>query len=64
MPIPTPHGFMCLTATAAGSLNFFTNANAESASLILLKLNALPCNCFAPAIVCLLLEVRTKRADC
>ena len=46
------------------SLNFLTSESAESASLILLKLKALPCNCLAPAIVCLLFEVRTKRADC
>ena len=57
-------GFICLTATAADSLNFLTSESAESASLILLKLKALPCNCLAPAIVCLLFEVRTKRADC
>ena len=47
-------------ATAAGSLNFLTSESAESASLILLKLKALPCNCLAPAIVCLLFEVRTN----
>ena len=36
-PIPTPHGFMCLTATAAGVSNFLTKASVASASLISLS---------------------------
>ena len=40
----TPHGFICFTATTAGSVNSFTMLSAASASLILLYDN---CSAYA-----------------
>ena len=40
----TPHGFMCLIATAAGTRNSFTSSSAALASTRLLNDSSFPCS--------------------